>query len=298
MSFEKVDENNPRSNAAVALGLYPPRPRYNGLGGGGSPSSSSDSIEKQILNCFDEFETEDIPYLLWVLHRSNLNSTSFTPHVPRVKSMLRTASKQQDAVIRRRALTLIASLYKSTRLEFRKEIRDAFQRENWISEADKLALISSLHYRQLWDVQVFNAAADFKDVGSYASIIRLAEQLNPESFELFFADLLAKESKCLDGIHQPIGYDDWNGKPIKVAGDPVKKTMFEQILDLLDGDPEIGSALFDPSKKYSVPVEAALNTAILNLRARQSKSSGAIRKKLDRVLKRIDPDNWTKNLKE
>ncbi len=297
LSFSEVDENDETSNAAVALALSPKMPNSRSRRNRRAPKKLND-FTRVIIENFDEFNPADAPYLLWVLRRASLDQVALrNDSRQRIARFILDASESQDSITRRRALFFMVRLGFLGE-KFNERIATSFsidskpnqQGESLASNDDERieALAQYLMLGKVIDEQSTSFTLQIKEPRQIAKIIFTHERFRhyKPSFEPFYTKLLADNPKCLDEVHQTYDFDLWTGEPSEPA-ETTRNTLFEKVLEQLDSP---SFPLLESDQDKSKITKKYLPKAIENLRTRQSNSSGATKRKLDRLLRRIDPE--------
>ena len=297
LSFSEVDENDETSNAAVALALSPkfrPTPELKLR-----PPPELNDFTRVVIENFDEFNPADTPYLLWVLRRSSLDQVTLrNDSEERIARFILDASEAQDSITRRRALSFIVRLSflaeacnerifsTSSSIDLQPNQQGESLASNDDERLEALAQFSMLGIGI--NKQLTSFTLQIKEPRQIAKTISIFTRFQhyKRSFEPFYTKLLADNPKCIDEVHQTYDFDLWTGEPSEPV-ETTRNTLFEKVLEQVDSP---SSPLFGSRQRESKITKKYLPKAIENLRARQSRSSGATKRKLDRLLRRIDPE--------
>ncbi|MFK7770165.1 MAG: serine/threonine protein kinase [Mariniblastus sp.] len=293
LSFDTVDETDERSNAAVAIGLFPRA---------GTRNIRNKAVFRdltiQLLDNLDSFQTGDYPYLLWVIRRiGNLdteNTFAFSKIRDRVSPLLFDAAMQPDDNVQRRSLALALSLFVYDD-DFLGYLSKSFNPKLSVEQRSKnLARTEPelLETMQIYLSQSGGATFMFpflrtlEKPSHIAKAIWMNRRFHRIEFEPFYARILAENPKCLHEVHQTFDYDLWTGQT-SLPQTPTEKTLFEQIVDELDLATQRDTELFAPSRAKTEEIAKHFKKAVEALRDLQSKTKGATKRKLDRILNRI-----------
>ena len=211
------------------------------------------------------------------------------------RSFLAHCSKSDSRSMRRRSMHVILDQGHKDILRI---IPKALASEEW-NEDEKVMLLQHVAHSRAATVptcteELIQFLASLKSHRNIATILEASPKLNWDVAEALIVPLLANDHSLLDEVHAPIVYEYWNGERTdqKIQSSSINQPLFEIIVDLIDQRSRKGQVegfMRQSIGPRMVVIDEQLGDAIKTLENRKSKSTGAAKRKLERVLAQLKP---------
>jgi hypothetical protein len=262
---------------------------------------SSYSPKKQFAESIDYFEDVDANFIIYIAghidHASNKDEKDVINKIQRwcLDQLQRTNLNEQFL----RRVYYVATRNSYIDYKTKPEIESHFTKLIQSKAKPlrlKLALLDHLSPRYKWQTDILptsEISSSLKTPQHYVTFLSLAMKKNQLSrIPDVFTKLLSENKPYLDEVHSPMKLDLWNG-PNEGQEEASGLTVFDQIVVTLEACPARALKFLIPNEEHLQENEEdyqrqlkAKNTLV----ARYRDSSGATKRKLERILKTIAPE--------